>query len=93
MLRFAWHDAGTYDQETKTGGPNASIRHDCEINQYSNNGMSAARIVIDDMKVKFPQVSYADLIQIGGYTAVEYAGGPAMNFRFGRQDALEADCT
>ena len=31
-------------------------------------------------------LSYADLIQLGGYTAVEYCGGPSMIFRMGRQD-------
>jgi L-ascorbate peroxidase len=25
MLRYAWHDAGTYDKATNTGGANASI--------------------------------------------------------------------
>ena len=34
-------------------------------------------------------LSYADLIQLGGYAAVEYAGGPSMVFRMGRQDAEE----
>jgi L-ascorbate peroxidase len=32
-------------------------------------------------------LSYADLIQLGGYAAVEYCGGPSMIFRMGRQDA------
>lgn len=30
-------------------------------------------------------LSYADLIQIGGYAAVEYCGGPQMVFRMGRE--------
>lgn len=34
-------------------------------------------------------LSYSDLIQLGGYTAVEYCGGPAMIFRMGREDASE----
>lgn len=29
-------------------------------------------------------LSYADLIQLGGYAAVEYCGGPVMLFRMGR---------
>jgi L-ascorbate peroxidase len=36
-------------------------------------------------------LSYADLIQLGGYAAVEYCGGPAMLFRMGREDATEHD--
>ena len=31
-------------------------------------------------------LSTADLIQLGGYAAVEYCGGPAMIFNMGRKD-------
>ena len=31
-------------------------------------------------------LSLSDLIQLGGYAAVEYCGGPAMIFRMGRED-------
>lgn len=34
-------------------------------------------------------LSIADLIQIGGITAVEYCGGPAINIGIGRIDATE----
>ena len=33
------------------------------------------------------KLSYADLIQLGGYAAIEYTGGPILNFRMGREDA------
>ncbi len=36
-------------------------------------------------------LSYSDLIQLGGYAAVEYAGGPSMVFRMGRVDAEESE--
>ena len=37
-------------------------------------------------------LSRADLIQLGGYAAVEYCGGPSMIFRMGRTDVKsEAD--
>lgn len=36
-------------------------------------------------------LSYSDLIQLGGYAAVEYCGGPSMIFNMGRKDATEAD--
>lgn len=35
-------------------------------------------------------LSYSDLIQLAGYTAVEYCGGPSMIFRMGRKD-LESE--
>jgi cytochrome c peroxidase len=31
-------------------------------------------------------LSLSDLLQLGGYTAVEYCGGPSMIFRMGRKD-------
>jgi catalase (peroxidase I) len=31
------------------------------------------------------------LIQLGGYAAVEYCGGPTMIFRMGRVDAEESE--
>jgi len=31
-------------------------------------------------------LSYSDLLQLGGYTAVEYCGGPSMLFKMGRVD-------
>ena len=34
-------------------------------------------------------LSYADLIQLGGYAAIEYCGGPFINFRMGREDVNE----
>ncbi len=31
-------------------------------------------------------LSTSDLLQLGGYTAVEYCGGPSMIFKMGRKD-------
>ena len=31
-------------------------------------------------------LSYSDILQLGGYTAVQYCGGPEMIFRMGRKD-------
>nr|XP_009618817.2 L-ascorbate peroxidase 3-like [Nicotiana tomentosiformis] len=39
MLRLAWHDAGTYDCKSKTGGPNGSIRNEEEFTHNANNGL------------------------------------------------------
>lgn len=38
-------------------------------------------------------LSHSDLIQLGGYAAVEYTGGPVMLFRVGRMDAEEKEVT
>ena len=52
--------------------------------------MNKAVELLKDIKVNGNHItamlSYADLIQLGGYTAVEYCGGPSMIFRMGRED-------
>jgi hypothetical protein len=42
MLRLAWHDAGTYDVNTRTGGPNGSIRAEREYSHGANAGLKIA---------------------------------------------------
>lgn len=37
-----WHDAGTYDVKTKTGGPDGSIRNEQEYTHSANNGLKIA---------------------------------------------------
>lgn len=37
-----WHDAGTYDAKTRTGGPNGSIRNQQELNHDANKGLKTA---------------------------------------------------
>ena len=88
-----WHDAGTYDAETKTGGPNGSIRTTEELNRYENKGLGKAvefcgelsssmldrnafrffrlsltvfgyLLSTEQVKVKYPKISYADLYQV-----------------------------
>lgn len=39
---YSWHDAGTYDAKTKTGGPNGSIRNKKEYEQAANRGLETA---------------------------------------------------
>ncbi|CAG9311536.1 unnamed protein product [Blepharisma stoltei] len=94
FLRLAWHDAGTFDAATKTGGPNGSIRFDKELAHGANAGLTWARDQIVIIKADFPDVNYADLIQAGGYIAVEYCKGPAIAFKFGRKEAPDdSHCT
>ncbi|XP_057809413.1 L-ascorbate peroxidase 3-like isoform X2 [Salvia miltiorrhiza] len=87
MLRLAWHDAGTYDAKTKTGGPNGSIRNQAELNHAANTGLKIA-IDLCEVKAKHPRVSYADLYQLAGVVAVEVTGGPTIDFVGGRKDSM-----
>ena len=40
-----------------------------------------------------PDLSWADLIQLGSVVAIKEAGGPFIPLRLGRLDATEAGCT
>ncbi|XP_028765666.1 L-ascorbate peroxidase 3 [Neltuma alba] len=87
MLRLAWHDAGTYDAKTKTGGPNGSIRNEEEYSHGSNSGLKKAIDFCEEVKVKRPKITYADLYQLAGVVAVEVTGGPTIDFVPGRRDS------
>ncbi|EDQ89742.1 uncharacterized protein MONBRDRAFT_18816 [Monosiga brevicollis MX1] len=93
MVRLGWHDAGTYDAESKTGGANASIRFDPEVTHGANAGLKWAIEKLQPIKDQFPDISYADLYQYASITAIAHAGGPKIPFRFGRPDAKDEDCT
>eukprot|EP00245_Coleochaete_scutata_P009740 TRINITY_DN3283_c0_g1_i1.p1 TRINITY_DN3283_c0_g1~~TRINITY_DN3283_c0_g1_i1.p1 ORF type:complete len:286 (+),score=52.74 TRINITY_DN3283_c0_g1_i1:97-954(+) len=88
MLRLAWHDAGTYDVHTRTGGPNGSIKAEKELNHGANNGLVIAVQLCESIKEKVPTVSYADLYQLAGVVAVEITGGPTIDYQPGRRDSL-----
>ncbi|KAL9681667.1 hypothetical protein QQ045_013454 [Rhodiola kirilowii] len=87
MLRLAWHDAGTYDCKTKTGGPNGSIRNEEEYSHGANNGLKIALDFCEEVKAKYPKITYADLYQLAGVVAVEVTGGPTIDFVPGRKDS------
>ncbi|KAH1122657.1 hypothetical protein J1N35_005817 [Gossypium stocksii] len=87
MLRLAWHDAGTYDVSTKTGGPNGSIRNEEEYTHGSNNGLKIAIDFCEEVKAKHPKITYADLYQLAGVVAIEVTGGPTIDFVPGRKDS------
>ncbi|KAK8518686.1 hypothetical protein V6N13_018035 [Hibiscus sabdariffa] len=87
MLRLAWHDAGTYDASSKTGGPNGSIRNEEEYAHGANNGLKIALEFCEEVKTKHPKITYADLYQLAGVVAVEVTGGPTIDFVPGRKDS------
>jgi L-ascorbate peroxidase len=87
MLRLAWHDAGTYDVNTKTGGANGSIRYEEEYTHGSNAGLKIAIDLLEPIKAKSPKITYADLYQLAGVVAVEVTGGPTVEFIPGRRDS------
>lgn len=74
-------------------GPQAALKFKGELQRANNSQLSTAIKVITEVKKHGNHItamlSYSDLIQLGGYTAVEYCGGPSMLFRMGRKDAKE----
>ena len=51
-----------------------------------NAGLGVARKVLEPVKAKFPNLSYADLYTYAGVVSVEEAGGPKIPFQTGRTD-------
>ncbi|CAI0472443.1 unnamed protein product, partial [Linum tenue] len=89
VLRLAWHSAGTFDVETKTGGPFGTIRHGEELAHEANSGLDIAVGLLEPIKAQFPILTYADFYQLAGVVAVEITGGPEIPFHPGRPDKSE----
>jgi len=91
MVRLAWHDSGNYDKRISAwpdcGGANASIIFEPEINYGANAGLAKAVNYLKRWKQKYPAVSWADLIQMASACAIEVAGGPKIQMKYGRVDA------
>ncbi|KAG5176943.1 heme peroxidase [Tribonema minus] len=96
LVRLAWHDSGTYDKSIrieewpKCGGANGSIRFVPEINHKANSGLVHGLELLKPLKDKHPSISWADLIQMASATAIEQAGGPKIDMRYGRKDVSSA---
>lgn len=87
FVRLAWHSCGTYQKSDNSGGCNgARMRFDPEASYGNNAGLAAARNVLEPVKSKFPELSYADLYTFAGVVAVEEAGGPKIDYVTGRKD-------
>ncbi|KAJ3083577.1 heme peroxidase [Rhizoclosmatium hyalinum] len=88
LVRLAWHASGTYDKHSNTGGSNgATMRFEPEASHGANAGLAVARNILEPIKKKFPQISYADLWTLAGVAAVQEMGGPIVPWRPGRTDA------
>ncbi|KAJ6805772.1 putative L-ascorbate peroxidase 6, chloroplastic [Iris pallida] len=90
LIRLGWHDAGTYDKNIEEwpqrGGANGSLRFEVELKHAANAGLVNALKLIEPIKAKYPDVTYADLFQLASATAVEEAGGPKIPMKYGRVD-------
>jgi L-ascorbate peroxidase len=98
LIRLAFHDAATYEQDsTLTGGPNGSIRY--ELDRYENRALLRPLGVVQNILESMndvtsdtcDSVSLADSIALAGAAAVEASGGPNIPIRMGRLDATTSD--
>lgn len=93
LVRLAWHDAGTFDATSTAGfpgagGANGSIRFANEQAHAANAGLAGSALkLLAPIARAHPRVSFADLFQCAGATAVEASGGPRIPMRYGRADA------
>lgn len=93
FVRLAWHDSGTYDDSLKeeewpkAGGAIGSIRFKPEIQHGANAGLANAVELLEPVKAKFPDMSYADIFQMASARSIELAGGPKIDMKYGRVDA------
>lgn len=67
----AWHDAGTYNKDTGSGGATGTIRFTKEMTAPPNAGLDLAIKLITKIKKDHPSVSWADLLQLASATAIE----------------------
>ena len=71
-------------------GPRGVLRFKTELQRAKDPQLATAMKLVQDVKENGNHItamlSISDLIQLGGYTAVEYCGGPSMIFRMGRKD-------
>jgi L-ascorbate peroxidase len=86
MVRLAWHDSGTYDASINgewpaAGGAIASIRFKPEISHGANAGLANAVKILEPVKEKFPEVSYADIFQMASARSIALAGGPMIDMK------------
>lgn len=91
MIRLAFHDAGSYDCKRQDGSPNSgSLRLEPECRYAGNKGLHLVLEGMERVKAAHPSISRPDLWVLGSYVAIEWMGGPAIPFRWGRQEATSS---
>ena len=86
FLRAAFHDAGSYDSETKTGGANGTLHLPEVYGRAENAGLEIVVSLLAPIKAHFEDVSWADLFIVAGSVAVKTLGGPDIPVTLGRLD-------
>eukprot|EP00242_Pyramimonas_sp_CCMP2087_P001886 CAMPEP_0198231838 /NCGR_PEP_ID=MMETSP1445-20131203/115410_1 /TAXON_ID=36898 /ORGANISM="Pyramimonas sp., Strain CCMP2087" /LENGTH=336 /DNA_ID=CAMNT_0043912475 /DNA_START=97 /DNA_END=1107 /DNA_ORIENTATION=+ len=87
LVRLGWHDSGNYDDKTKSGGANGSIRFEKELGHNGNAAIPSAIALLKPIKDRNPAISYADLFQMASAAAIDASGGPKIDMLYGRQSS------
>ena len=92
LIRFAWHNSGTYDHTTNTGGCNGgTMRFQAEQNDPENAGLKKAIHLLEPLHDKYPFLSHSDIWILAGYVAIESSGGPYIQFATGRLEMTDVE--
>ena len=86
FLRAAFHDAGSYDSVTKTGGCGGTLHLPDVYTRPENAGLEIVVNLLSPIKKHFEDVSWADLFIVAGSVAVKTLGGPDILVVLGRLD-------
>jgi len=89
LIQLAWQCASTFRITDYLGGCNgARLRFSPQKDFESNQGLYHAFNLLEPVKAKYgDNLSWSDLIVLGGNTALEHAGGASLPFCGGRSDA------
>lgn len=87
IIRLAWHCCATYNKSSNSGGSNGStMRFLPELSDEGNYGLDVARAALEPVKFMYPRITYSDLWTLAGKVAIEYIGGPQIEWKCGRVD-------
>lgn len=94
LVRLAWHNSGSYDQnddtDTKGGSYAGTMRFKKEQQDPENAGLTLGMKYLESIREQFPDLSHGDLYTLGGVVAIQEMSGPKISWRPGREDLPEA---